>query len=80
MKKIKRITPPTFRVMENFKVVHLNELEVRQLQVDIKNGIWPSTIVTDEKDNLCTIGPDGKFDKVPYGFSLHYELAKQLLD
>lgn len=81
MKKITRIELPTYKVIEDLTILILNELEVRQLQVDVKMGVRPhGLIVTDIKDNVCTIGPDGRFDKVPYGFGLAYEFSKQLLD
>jgi len=79
--KFKRITPLKYKVIENLKIIYLNELEVRQLQVDIKNEEIPAgIIITDEKGNFCTINKDGKFDKVPYGFSKSYELSRQLLN
>jgi hypothetical protein len=76
--KFTKIKAPVFIVYGQT----LNEYEVRQLQVDVKNKIHPANIpVKDEIGNVYVIGEDGRFKKgTPPGLSLSYKITKMLLD
>ena len=75
--KITRISAPKYKVRNHV----LNEYEVRQLQVDFKEGKFTEEVaVYDVTYGTCHIlNLDGRFDKTPKSFSLTYELAKQLM-
>jgi hypothetical protein len=71
-----RIESPKYLVSGEY----LNEYEVRQLQIDIRDGKFEPGIQVEENGIIYTIGSGGRFvDGVPKGFSLSYELVKQLL-
>ncbi len=71
-----RIEAPMYLVAGEY----LNEYEVRQLQVDIKDGRFEPGIQVEEMGIIYTIGVGGRFiNGVPKGFSLTYELVKSLL-
>lgn len=60
--------------------ISLNEYEVRQLQIDVRNGKFEPGIQVEENGILYTIGSGGRFvDGVPIGFSLSYKLVRELL-
>jgi hypothetical protein len=75
---ITRIPVPKFKVGEYI----LNEYEVRQLQVDFKEGKHTEEIAVCDMtyDTIHILKLNGRFDVTPKSFSLSYELVKKLLD
>lgn len=62
-----RIEPPTFEINGNI----LNEYELRQLMVDVKNGKFESGyFVKDCKGNIAYIESNGMLSKDLYGLDL----------
>lgn len=62
-----RIEPPTFKINGNI----LNEYELRQLLVDVKNGKFESGyIVKDCKGNIAYIESNGMLSDELYGLDL----------
>lgn len=76
--KIKRIVPPKFRVGK----LILNELEVRQLQIDVAlKEIAPNIEVKDITSNtIHVILENGSFDRVPPNYNHSYKMSLMLLD
>lgn len=76
--KITRVTPPKFKIGKYV----LNEYEVRQLQIDFKQGKFTEELAVYDVTygTYHILNLDGRFDKAPKSFSLTYELVKQLLD
>lgn len=73
--KFKRVNAPMF----NVDGITLNEYELRQLCVDIKNGEQPiPNKMIDGKGDEFTIDENGNFSKPPYGIDLSYKLVKEL--
>lgn len=72
----RKVEAPKFLVFGEY----LNEYEVRQLQVDVFEGLVEAGISVDENGIRYTIGVGGRFiNGVPTGFSLSYNLVKKLL-
>lgn len=74
--KYTKIPPPKFFVRGET----LNEYEVRQLQVDVKNGKFRKVYVTDEKGTKALIKPNGKLSEMLYGLDFSYTLAFKLME
>lgn len=74
--KIQRIQPPKYFIGDE----EYNELEIRQMQIDVKNGLLPMLRFTDELGEEIFIFLDGRLSKHPHRFGCAYELVKQLLD
>lgn len=77
--KIKRIEPPKFRVGKFI----LNELEVRQLQLDVaKKLVTFTNIKVKDINNNTThiILENGRFDKAPKSFANSFNMVMELLD
>lgn len=92
---IKQIIPPTFYILhieqDDVPVliseggISLNEYELRQLQIDIKNSQNVVAYFLDSQNNQFMIQPNGKIKsvdgehkKLPHGLDLSYTLVKQL--
>lgn len=75
--KITRIKAPRYKVRNYI----LNEYEVRQLQVDFKEGKFTEEVAVYDVTygTYHILNLDGRFDKTPKSFSLSYELVKQLM-
>lgn len=70
------IKPPKYRVGKYV----LNEYELRQLQVDVMNGVFESPItIRDEKGQSFTIASNGRLSGSPYGYDLTSRCSLELI-
>lgn len=70
------IKPPKYRVGKYV----LNEYELRQLQVDVMNGVFESPItIRDEKGQSFTIASNGRLSGSPYGFNFTSRCVLEML-
>ena len=75
--KITRIKAPKFKVGK----YSLNEYELRQLCLEVKQCLKPNGIKVIDSDGIeSKIDKSGKLHPLPKGMSLSYEITKQLLD
>lgn len=79
---IKRITAPMFKVYYDVLDEYIiNEYELRQLMIDVKNGVIPASIisVSDMAGNETTINEQGFLVGELEGLSLMSDLTISLL-
>jgi hypothetical protein len=80
--KIKKIKSPYFYVVRDkiwWLKVKVNEYELRQIQLDVANGILPhGIIIRDMRKNESIVLANGSLSEKLYGYSLGADLAIQL--